>query len=44
MKNIKLSHEIQEKIIEYLTVKQNDLDAQKELDNLMNMISPNLKS
>ncbi|TNV87375.1 hypothetical protein FGO68_gene10041 [Halteria grandinella] len=44
MKNMKIPRELQNKIVLYMIMKQNDLDAQKELDNLMSMISPNLKT
>lgn len=43
MKDMKLPDDIQSKVIEYITIKQNDMDAQEELDNLLSMISPNLK-
>jgi hypothetical protein len=44
MKNMKLNEDIQMKIIEYITLMQNDMDAQKELEELMGMISPSLKN
>jgi hypothetical protein len=44
MKNMKIPLDLQKKIILYFIMKQNDMDAQRELDNLMSMISPNLKS
>jgi hypothetical protein len=44
MKNMKIPDYLHKKIIEYITLKQNDMDAQEELDNLLSMISPNLRN
>jgi hypothetical protein len=43
MKTIKLNENVQNKIVEYLTQRWNDLDTQNEIESLMNMISPSLK-
>jgi len=43
MKNIKLSHSLQRQVQDYLTLKQSDLENQKELDNLLSLLSPSLK-
>lgn len=43
MKTIKLDESTQHKIIEYMAFRQNEMDAQQELEALMDMISPNLK-
>lgn len=43
MKTMKIATPLKNKILEYLTSKQNDLDSQKELDSLMSMISPSLR-
>lgn len=41
---MKLDEGVQLRIIDYITLMQNDMDAQKELEELMNMISPSLKN
>lgn len=43
MKNIQLSVNIQHKVQDYLTLRQNDIDNQKELDNLLSLLSPSLR-
>lgn len=44
MKNMKLDEKIQRNIISYITEGQSEMDSQKEMEELMSMISPNLKS
>jgi hypothetical protein len=43
MKNIKLDNYVQKKVTDYLMTKQGDLDSQKELDNLLSLLSPSLR-
>jgi hypothetical protein len=44
MKNLKLSEDIQRNILDYITQGQSEMDAQKEMEELMSMISPSLRS
>lgn len=43
MKNIKINESLQRQVQEYLTMKQSDLENQKELDNLLSLLSPSLR-
>ena len=43
MKNIKLPEALQRQVQEYLTLKQSDLENQRELDNLLSLLSPSLR-
>jgi hypothetical protein len=44
MKSMKLQESIQRKIIEFITLRQNEIDTQEELEGLLNMLSPGLKN
>jgi hypothetical protein len=43
MKTIKLTESLQRQVQEYLTMKQSDLENQRELDNLLSLLSPSLR-
>jgi hypothetical protein len=43
MKTIKLTEALQRQVQEYLTMKQSDLENQRELDNLLSLLSPSLR-
>lgn len=43
MKNIQLSEELQKKVQNFLTVKHSEIENQKDLDNLLSVLSPSLR-
>lgn len=44
MKSMKLKEPVQRKIVEYITLRQNEIDTQEELEGLLDMLSPGLKN
>jgi len=43
MKNIKLESQVQKKVQDFLVTKQGELENQKDLDNLLSLLSPSLR-
>ena len=43
MKNIRMSSEVQQKVLSYLSKVHNKMDQRKDLDHLMSKLSPSLK-
>jgi hypothetical protein len=43
MKNISLSEDVQKKVQNFLTVKHSEIENQKDLDNLLCVLSPSLR-
>jgi|1048.fasta_scaffold80710_2 hypothetical protein len=43
MKNIKLTENLQGEVQDYLVDRYNDIDNQRDLDNLLSLLSPSLR-
>ena len=43
MKTVKLSEALQKQVQDYLTLKHADIENQRELDNLLSLLSPSLR-
>ena len=43
MKTIKLDPKVHTQVVEYLTLRQDEMDSQQELESLLTMVSPNLR-